>query len=147
MAFIRVVFRVAVFVGEKYRTQAASLVDEFRRKNSTLLDQLSVFISLFINHAEIWWVVGIAVSSIFAFVPLPKFASKAVVIVAAFSLMIYLTHVPARNLFEMLWGSSAIANVTSVVLQILLGIALGKLMRPALDRLGINSVAEKKISF
>jgi hypothetical protein len=55
--------------------------------------------------------------------------------------------VPAKNLFELFLGSTPVAMLISVVLQILLGIALGLLMRPVLDWLGVNDLAGKKLSF
>ncbi|MEM6887384.1 MAG: AMP-binding protein [Pseudomonadota bacterium] len=128
----------------------AATADTAGRKALSLVFALAHLLAcrvVFVNHAEIWWVVALACCIVFPIVTLPRFLSKAVVPIAAFSLMIYLTHLPAKNLFELFLGSSTVAALASVVLQVLLGIVLGLAMRPVLDKLGVNQLAQKRLTF
>ncbi len=102
---------------------------------------------LFLDHAELWWVAALVCCTLFPNVVLPRLVSKAVVTIAAYSLMIYLVHHAAFLVFYKFAGGDQAAKLASMFFQVCCGVALGVLMRPALDRLGVNRLAERANPF
>ncbi|WP_299917204.1 AMP-binding protein [uncultured Roseobacter sp.] len=121
--------------------------DTFRRQVISfgfVLCHLALTHSLLTNHSELWWILALFLCAVFPYVPLPRLLAKIVVTVAAFSLMIYLTHSAADFVFSSLAGDSTAAKLANIVFQICCGVVLGMLMRPLNDWLGINRPADTK---
>lgn len=98
------------------------------------------------THTEVWWIVALAICVALPQTPLPRFAAKLVAIVAVHSLIIYLSHHAAGSAFSSVIGSRDYAAI-SILVQLCFGVALGMAMRPILDRLGVQRLAQKPITF
>lgn len=111
----------------------AAVADTTRKKLLTFLFailQFAVCVFLFADHAEIWWIAALVLCVLVPYVSLPRVASQVIVAVAAYSLMIYLTHNAVFIVLYKFMGGSDVARAASIVVQIAAGVALGILLRP-----------------
>ncbi len=99
------------------------------------------------DHGEAWWVVALLLCAFVPTVTLPHLPARAVVIVSAHSLMIYLAHPIAFLIFYKFFGASGLAGMGNILFQIATGIILGIAMRRFLDALGVQRLAGLRASF
>ncbi len=114
---------------------------------SAIAIQFGLVWVLYPDHREIWWIVALAACAYVPYVTLPGFVARPVVMISAYSLMIYLAHPFAFLVFYKFFGSEGAAGLVSVVFQIGTGIFLGILMRWVLDFLGVNRLAGLRVTF
>ena len=98
----------------------------------------------YVAHEEIWWVMALGLCVLVPYVSLPNAVSKIVVTIAAYSLMIYLTHHAVNLVFYKFAGGSEAARLASMVAQISFGVAFGLAIRPFIIWLGVNRFANGK---
>ncbi len=98
---------------------------------------------IYLNHAEPWWIIALLFCVVMPYVALPRVLSRVVVTIAAYSLMIYLVHNAAHLLFVGLAGHENSARLASLIFQLSCGVALGVLMRPVLDWLGVLNLSQR----
>lgn len=111
----------------------AAVADTTRRRLLTLLFalvQLVMCLTFYVDQAEAWWIAALLICVLIPYVALPRMLSRIVVLIAGFSLMIYLTHNAVFIVLFKVMGGSELARAASIVLQIAAGVALGVLLRP-----------------
>lgn len=101
---------------------------------------------LFRTHTEPVWIVALALCLAFPSVPLPRRVASVVVLLAAHSLMIYLTHPAANAIFGAILGEGS-PPVVNVLFQLGFGIAFGVMLRPVLQWISVTRLAERPITF
>lgn len=99
----------------------------------------AVLFAFYKGHAEPWWLIGITLCVFLPFLSLPRQMSRIVLAVAGYSLMIYLTHIPVLRVLEIVLGTTDIARVLSMSVQLCVGVAFGTAIRPLYARLNIRS--------
>ncbi len=92
------------------------------------------------------WIIVLVVCMILPHIVLPRLLTRVIVPIAAFSLMIYLTHIPVMHLLRVFLGTTPAAITVIVPLQILIGIGFGLAMRPVLRALGVDRLSTMKVS-
>ncbi|SNT12376.1 Non-ribosomal peptide synthetase component F [Tropicimonas sediminicola] len=97
------------------------------------------------SHTEPVWLFALALCLAFPSVALPRLLASLVVLLAAHSLMIYLTHPAANFLFGAVAGEGAYP-VANILFQLGFGVAFGMVFRPILRAIGVNRVAEARIT-
>ena len=111
------------------------------------LAHLAYVNAVFPEHSEAWWLFALAACWLVPFVTLPRFVANGVVMIAAFSLMIYLIHPAVGNVVRVVAGDGALANAISFAVQLGAGVLAGLAMRPVLDRIGLARLARRRVSF
>lgn len=102
---------------------------------------------LYTEHSEFWWVAALLVCTMFPYVTLPRMVSKIVATIAASSLMIYLLHTAVGGVFTAFAADTDAVRLVSIVVQILSGVFLSLMMRPVFHWLGINKIANARVTF
>jgi len=105
----------------------------------------AVVVALMLGGDEYLWIAGLLVVLALPAVRLPRVVSLAVVAISANALMIYLTHKPMEFVLELTVGP--VATVAYVAVALSVGVVAGRIMRPILDRLGVNRLARTRLSF
>lgn len=97
----------------------------------------AVVYQFYVDHTEIWWMLALLICAIFPVVSLPKIASKLVVTIAGYSLMIYLTHHAVFVVLYKFIGGEDASRLLSVIVQLCFGVLFGKFMRRVYNRLNL----------
>ncbi|MCZ8335774.1 MAG: AMP-binding protein [Rhodobacteraceae bacterium] len=99
------------------------------------------------DHREAWWIVALAICAFVPHVSLPGLLARLVVLISAYSLMIYLAHPIAFLAFYKFFGGDGIVGLVNILFQIGTGTVLGIIMRKLLDQLGVNRLSGLKATF
>ncbi|WP_424989517.1 hypothetical protein [Fluviibacterium sp. S390] len=98
------------------------------------------------SHAEGWWVIALLFCVLMPQITLPRIVTSVVMLLAAHSLIIYLSHHATGSVFSDIFGRGELRGA-SVVFQLAFGVLLGIALRPLLTRLGIYRLADIPLSF
>ena len=98
------------------------------------------------SHGENWWLLALALCIFVPHTKMPRIVVSIVVVLAVHSLIIYLSQHGSGSLFIGLMGAGEYP-VAMMVFQLCFGVALGMVMRPLLDRLGVRRLAGVPFSF
>jgi len=98
------------------------------------------------SHAEIGWLLALTLSLFLPYIRLPRIGKTIVMLLSVHALTIYLSHRAIE------FGLSKFAGfdlpiLVSAAIQLALGVCLGFALRPVIEILGINRLANKRISF
>ena len=105
----------------------------------------AVVVGTLLGGDEYLWVAGLLFVLALPSVRLPRALTIAAVAVSANALMIYLSHKPLEFALELTVGH--VAPVVYVAAALAVGILAGRVMRPILDRMGVNRLARTRLSF
>ena len=101
---------------------------------------------VYVEMTEITWLLALGLCLFMPFVTIPRILAAVLVIVSGHALMIYLSHRAvdfALNQFV----PGLLPSALEITAQLAVGVLLGIGLRPILDRLGINRLAQMRISF
>lgn len=96
---------------------------------------LGVVALYFGDHGELWWVLALVLCAAVPYIKLPLIVSKIVVAVAAYTLMIYLTHHAVFLVMYKFFGGGDVARASMLLAQISFGVLFGILMNPIIRQL------------
>lgn len=97
-------------------------------------------------HTEFLWVLALLICIYSPLFSLPRVASVVIASLSTQALMIYLTH--KTVLLGIVFVSGALIPApVHVLIALTIGIALGRLVRPVLQAVGVNRLAERQIMF
>lgn len=91
------------------------------------------------------WFGALLIVVFLPYIQMPAILSRLIVAVSAHALMIYLSHRPLDFGLDLLFADG-LAIFPTILLMLVVGIALGIAVRPILQWLGINRLAELRIS-
>lgn len=98
------------------------------------------------NNSEIAWLLALGLCVFVPLVTLPRILTAILIIISGHALMIYLSH-RAVDFALNQFAPGLLPTLAEISTQLAIGVLLGIGLRPVLDRLGINRLAQKRISF
>lgn len=110
------------------------------------LVHLGIAQMVYANNGEVAWLLALGLCLFLPFVTLPRILTGVLLILSGNALMIYLSHRAVDFALERVFGSLFPVPV-EIVAQLAVGVLLGIALRPILDRMGINLLANKRITF
>ncbi len=101
---------------------------------------------VYVEMTEITWLLALGLCIFVPFVTIPRILAAVLVIVSGHALMIYLSH-RAVDFALSQFVPGLLPTPVEICAQLAIGVLLGVALRPVLDGLGINRLAQKRISF
>lgn len=93
---------------------------------------------LFPNHGEFWWILALVLCTAVPYVRIPQVLAKPIVMIAAYSLMIYLVHSLVLDSIKYVAGTSDAVRFMSIFAQLIIGVAVGVAMKPIIAWFGFS---------
>lgn len=102
--------------------------------------------AVYANNGEVAWLLALMVCTFVPTLTFPRILSSILLIVSSHALMIYLSHRAILFAIERVAGQ-LVPTVLEIALQLAIGVLLGVLLRPIIDKLGINRLSNMRVSF
>lgn len=97
-------------------------------------------------HSEPLWIGGLLLTLLLVDIRLPRALSVIVASVSTQALMIYLTHWTTLAVLTRI-ADPFLPKALQIAIAIAVGVAVGRAFRPVLNAIGVNRLAESKITF
>lgn len=126
-----------------------ALADTRKRRVASMalaLFHLGLNYTFYQADAEFTWIAALFLCVLYPNVTLPRRLASVVIVLAAHSLMIYLTHPAANFIFTTIAGDHGMI-VLGIVFQLCFGVLFGVALRPVIRWIGVNRIAEVPITF